>query len=105
MPAYALQWKAITAAKSEGCRDYDFFGIPPDGNPNHAMAGLYLFKTGFGGILRHRVGSIDYPLSRTAYAAFRSAEALRLFWHKKVKKTMKTAVHAFRKTLKRPKSD
>jgi len=105
MPAYALQWKAIAAAKSEGCRDYDFFGIPPDGNPNHAMAGLYLFKTGFGGSLRHRVGSIDYPLSRTAYAAFRSAEALRLFWHKKVKKTMKTAVHAFLKASGRSKSD
>ena len=99
MPAYALQWKAIQAAKSEGCRDYDFFGIPPDGNPNHAMAGLYLFKTGFGGRILHRVGSVDYPLSRAFYAAFRLAEALRLFWHKKVRKAAKTAVHAFRKAL------
>ena len=29
MPAYALQWRAIQAARAEGCADYDFFGIPP----------------------------------------------------------------------------
>ncbi|HWP68480.1 MAG TPA: peptidoglycan bridge formation glycyltransferase FemA/FemB family protein [Rectinemataceae bacterium] len=97
MPAYALQWKAITAAKREGCIDYDFFGIPPDEDPSHAMAGLYLFKTGFGGSIVHRVGSIDYPVSRAVYAVFRGAEALRLFWHKKVKKLIKTMIHASRK--------
>ena len=86
MPAYALQWKAIQAARAEGCAEYDFFGIPPDDDPSHPMAGLYLFKTGFGGTILHRAGSIDYPVSSLAYRLFRAAEALRLFWFKKVRK-------------------
>lgn len=88
MPAYALQWAAIQAARAEGCLRYDFFGIPPDDDPDHPMAGLYLFKTGFGGRIVHRVGSVDYPVSGPAYSAFRAAERVRLFWFKKLKKTM-----------------
>jgi lipid II:glycine glycyltransferase (peptidoglycan interpeptide bridge formation enzyme) len=91
MPAYALQWKAIEAAKAAGCVDYDFFGIPPDDSPDHPMAGLYLFKTGFGGDVAHRVGSIDYPVAPLAYGAFRFAEKARLVWFKKIKKMLKGA--------------
>jgi len=105
MPAYALQWNAITAAKREGCLDYDFFGIPPDDDPHHAMAGLYLFKTGFGGTVAHRLGSIDYPVLPAAYAVFRQAETLRLFWHKKVKKQIKTMIHTVRKARHVPESE
>ncbi|MCE1195596.1 peptidoglycan bridge formation glycyltransferase FemA/FemB family protein [bacterium] len=89
MPAYALQWKAIEAAKAAGCADYDFFGIPPDDSPDHPMAGLYLFKTGFGGDIVHRVGSVDYPLAPLAYGFFRAAEKMRLVWFKKIKKMLK----------------
>ncbi|MFA6366356.1 MAG: peptidoglycan bridge formation glycyltransferase FemA/FemB family protein [Candidatus Hydrogenedentales bacterium] len=89
MPAYGLQWKAIQAAKAEGCVDYDFVGIPPDENPHPPMAGLYLFKTGFGGTIVHRVGCVDYPLLPLGYDLFRKAEALRLFWFKKIKKMLK----------------
>lgn len=91
MPAYALQWKAIEAAKAAGCADYDFFGIPPDDSPDHPMAGLYLFKTGFGGDIVHRVGSIDYPVAPLAYSLFRFAEKARLVWFKKIKKMLKGA--------------
>lgn len=91
MPAYALQWKAIEAAKAAGCADYDFFGIPPDDSPDHPMAGLYLFKTGFGGEIVHRVGSIDYPVAPLAYGLFRFAEKARLVWFKKIKKMLKGA--------------
>lgn len=86
MPAYALQWSAIKAAKEAGCIDYDFFGIPPSEDPHHPMAGLYLFKTGFGGKIVHRAGCVDYPSSPSGYRLFRAAELLRLFWHKKAKK-------------------
>jgi lipid II:glycine glycyltransferase (peptidoglycan interpeptide bridge formation enzyme) len=41
------------------------------------MAGLYLFKTGFGGTIIHRGGCWDYPCRSIAYRLFRSAEALR----------------------------
>jgi len=89
MPAYGLQWKAIQAAKAEGCCDYDFFGIPPDEDPHHPMAGLYFFKTGFGGEIVHRVGCVDYPVLPLGYDLFRKAETLRLFWFKKIKKMLK----------------
>lgn len=88
MPAYALQWEAIRAAKAAGCSSYDFFGIPPDDDPSHPMHGLYRFKTGFGGRIVRYPGAWDYPLHGPAYGAFRLAEGARLFWHKKIKKTV-----------------
>jgi len=77
MPSYALQWKAMQDAKEAGCQYYDLFGIPPDGDPKHPMAGLYLFKTGFGGQIIHRPGSWDYPYKTLAYSLFTMAENLR----------------------------
>ncbi len=87
MPAYALQWQAIRDAKSAGCRVYDFFGIPPDGQDrDHPMHGLYRFKTGFGGRIVHRRGSWDYPFSRLLYGLYRAAEAIRVYYYKVWKK-------------------
>ena len=77
MPAYALQWKAMQDAKEAGCVYYDLFGIPPDDNPNHPMAGLYRFKTGFGGQVIHRPGCWDYPYKPLIYNLFNFAESLR----------------------------
>jgi len=77
MPAYALQWKAMQDGKEAGCLYYDLFGIPPDDDPNHPMAGLYRFKTGFGGQIIHRPGCWDYPLKKTVYSFFNLAESLR----------------------------
>jgi lipid II:glycine glycyltransferase (peptidoglycan interpeptide bridge formation enzyme) len=77
MAPYALQWQAMRDAKEAGCLYYDLFGIPPDDNPNHPMAGLYLFKTGFGGKIIHRPGSWDYRYKRLVYALFNMAEGLR----------------------------
>jgi lipid II:glycine glycyltransferase (peptidoglycan interpeptide bridge formation enzyme) len=77
MANYALQWQAMRDAKASGCRRYDLFGIPPTGDPGHPMAGLYRFKTGFGGRIIHRPGSWDYPCRPAATALFRMAEALR----------------------------
>jgi lipid II:glycine glycyltransferase (peptidoglycan interpeptide bridge formation enzyme) len=77
MAPYALQWKAMQDAKAGGCAVYDLFGIPPDENPNHPMAGLYRFKTGFGGSIVHRPGSWDYPCKPLLYALFSGMERLR----------------------------
>jgi lipid II:glycine glycyltransferase (peptidoglycan interpeptide bridge formation enzyme) len=77
MAPYALQWKAMQDAKEAGCREYDLFGIPPDDNPNHPMAGLYRFKTGFGGQIIHRPGSWDYPYKPLFYRCFNFAETFR----------------------------
>jgi lipid II:glycine glycyltransferase (peptidoglycan interpeptide bridge formation enzyme) len=77
MAPYALQWKAMLDAKAAGCLFYDLFGIPPDENPNHPMAGLYRFKTGFGGQIIHRIGTWDYPYKKLLYSIFNIAEAVR----------------------------
>ncbi|MCL2233410.1 MAG: peptidoglycan bridge formation glycyltransferase FemA/FemB family protein [Treponema sp.] len=77
MAPYALQVKALEDAKAAGCAEYDLFGIPPDDDPAHPMAGLYLFKTGFGGRIIHRPGSWDFPCRPLVYRLFRCAEGLR----------------------------
>jgi lipid II:glycine glycyltransferase (peptidoglycan interpeptide bridge formation enzyme) len=77
MAPYALQWKAMQDAREYGCAVYDLFGIPPNEDPHHPMAGLYRFKTGFGGIIVHRPGSWDYPCKPALYALFSGAERLR----------------------------
>lgn len=86
MPTYALQWSALRAARAEGCGFYDFYGIPPVEDPDHPMAGLYRFKTGFGGTIIHRGGAWDYALRPVAYASFRKAEALRQWYYKDFRK-------------------
>lgn len=77
MAPYALQWRAMRDAKESGCAVYDLFGIPPNDDPAHPMAGLYLFKTGFGGRVIHRSGSWDYPCRPLLYGLFSFAEGRR----------------------------
>jgi lipid II:glycine glycyltransferase (peptidoglycan interpeptide bridge formation enzyme) len=93
MPAYLLQWTAIRDAREYGARWYDFYGIPPTDDEDHPMHGLYRFKTGFGGRIVHRTGSLDvpagkFPGGKLRYAAYILAENARLFWFKKVKKLL-----------------
>lgn len=89
MPTYALQWAAMKAAKAAGCLEYDLYGIPPTNDEHHPMAGLYRFKTGFGGGLRHYPGAWDYLYLPPVYALFRIAERARLLWHKKIRKNFR----------------
>jgi hypothetical protein len=77
MAPYALQWRAMRDAKAAGCLWYDLFGIPPADDPAHPMAGLYRFKTGFGGRVIHRPGSWDYTYRPLVKRLFTTAETLR----------------------------
>jgi len=77
MAPYALQWQAMREAGAAGCGSYDLFGIPPQEDAAHPMAGLYRFKTGFGGEIRHRGGSWDYGYRPCLARLFTLAEALR----------------------------
>lgn len=86
MPAYALQWAAMRNARDSACQVYDMYGIPPCDDPSHPMAGLYRFKTGFGGEIRHCAGAWDYPFRPWAYRGFRTLELVRLFWYKRLRK-------------------
>jgi lipid II:glycine glycyltransferase (peptidoglycan interpeptide bridge formation enzyme) len=86
MAPYAVQWQAMTDAKAYGCAEYDLFGIPPGGDPNHPMAGLYRFKTSFGGRIIRRSGSWDFSYKRLTRRVFSAAEALRKAWRSMKKK-------------------
>ncbi|MEL3905906.1 MAG: peptidoglycan bridge formation glycyltransferase FemA/FemB family protein [Treponema sp.] len=90
MPAYLLQWTAIIDAKAAGCLSYDFYGIPPADDPAHPMYGLYRFKTGFGGMIVHRVGTLDVPVCLFKYRCYAAAERLRMFWFKTLKKKFRS---------------
>jgi lipid II:glycine glycyltransferase (peptidoglycan interpeptide bridge formation enzyme) len=69
MAPYGVQWRAMLAARGDGCHTYDMFGVPPTSNPAHPMHGLYRFKTGFGGEIRHFRGCWDYPVDIGKYNA------------------------------------
>jgi lipid II:glycine glycyltransferase (peptidoglycan interpeptide bridge formation enzyme) len=101
MAPYALQWQAMKDAKAAGCRVYDLFGIPPrppEDMPDHPMAGLYRFKTGFigdeekGGAILHRCGCWDYPCRPLVMALYSTVEKIRKkIWD--IKKLLKRRHH------------
>lgn len=73
MPNHLLQWEAIRRATAEGCRCYDFWGIPdvigqavvagaqPEDVPlgSGDLWGVWGFKRGFGGEVWRAVGAWD----------------------------------------------
>ena len=61
--SYLLQWRVIQEAKKRGCTLYNFWGIAPEDRPNHAWAGLSLFKKGFGGFAEAYLHAQDMPLT------------------------------------------
>lgn len=70
MPNYGLQWEVIRFARSKGCVQYDLMGIPQDKTCEDPMAGLYIFKTGFGGQKTHFGGTWDFPYDSERYKTF-----------------------------------
>ena len=74
MPNYGLQWEVIRFARSQGCTQYDLMGIPPNNDKENPMAGLYIFKTGFGGRKIHFEGTWDFPFDQEEYKKIRLVE-------------------------------
>jgi peptidoglycan pentaglycine glycine transferase (the first glycine) len=60
MPNYLLHWEAIRWAKREGATSYDFWGIPETDDQDEAMAGVYRFKSGWGGRVVRFLGNYEY---------------------------------------------
>lgn len=60
MPNYLLQWEAIRWARQAGAHSYDFWGIPPTDEAGEAMAGVYRFKSGWGGRVVSFIGNYEY---------------------------------------------
>jgi peptidoglycan pentaglycine glycine transferase (the first glycine) len=78
-PNDLLAWSCLRWAKEQGCRTYDFWGIPdeagemllrgetvPEGRRG-GLWGVYYFKRGFGGSPCLYVGAYDFVYSRAAY--------------------------------------
>ncbi len=70
MGGYALQWTAITAAKSEGCSVYDFYGFDPFRSADHPYARFSQFKSQFGGDVRRFIGAHDLIFTEKLVDAF-----------------------------------
>jgi peptidoglycan pentaglycine glycine transferase (the first glycine) len=74
MPTYALQWEAMRWAKSQGMMLYDMWGAPDDfDDERDPMAGVFRFKSGFGGVVVRRAGAWDYPVRPTLYTVYTRA--------------------------------
>jgi peptidoglycan pentaglycine glycine transferase (the first glycine) len=66
MPNYLLQWEAIRWAKQAGAATYDFWGIPETDEQSEVMAGVYRFKSGWGGRIVRFLGNYEciyHPLA------------------------------------------
>lgn len=79
MPNYLLQWEAMRWAKSQGCREYDLWGVPDAdldtleknfASRTDGLWGVYRFKRGFGGELRRSAGSWDRVYSPFLYRLY-----------------------------------
>jgi lipid II:glycine glycyltransferase (peptidoglycan interpeptide bridge formation enzyme) len=65
MPNYLLQWHAMRWAIDQGAQTYDFWGIPDTDDPGEAMAGVYRFKSGWGGHIVCFAGNYQYTCRPT----------------------------------------
>jgi peptidoglycan pentaglycine glycine transferase (the first glycine) len=79
MPNYLLQWEAMRWAKSQGCSEYDLWGVPDEeldtleanfASRNDGLWGVYRFKRGFGGQLKRSVGAWDRVYNAYLYRAY-----------------------------------
>lgn len=84
MPNYLLQWEAMRWAKSQGCVEYDLWGVPDvdleilEANfatRSDGLWGVYRFKRGFGGELKRSIGAWDRVYNPLIYHAYS-------FWQK-----------------------
>ncbi len=67
----ALLTKAIFDAKEKGLKEFDFWGIAPEGaGPEHPWYGFTEFKKSFGGQAVEYVGTFDIILKRGKYRRY-----------------------------------
>lgn len=59
MPNHLLQWEAMCWAKRNGATRYDLWGIPATDDDDEAMAGVYRFKSGWGGRVTRFLGCYE----------------------------------------------
>ncbi len=73
----AILYQAMIDCARAGSRYMDLLGVAPPGKLDHPLAGLSLFKKGFGGQRHTRAGAWDYVLDQNEYIRYASLEALK----------------------------
>ena len=78
-PTYPLQWAAICWAHEKGCIQYDMWGIPDEASSveedeaearEDGLWGVYRFKRGFGGSIRHAIPTVDRVYNPMLYKLY-----------------------------------
>jgi lipid II:glycine glycyltransferase (peptidoglycan interpeptide bridge formation enzyme) len=77
MAPHVLQWRQIQAAKKEGFKYYDFWGVAPEGQEKHQWAGITRFKKSFGGKGISYLGACDLILDKFWYTLYKVSHKLR----------------------------
>ena len=71
MPNHLLQWTGMQWAREQGCRYYNFRGIPDVLEEGQELWGVYLFKRGFGGFAMRSLVTHDLVYRPLMYEAYR----------------------------------
>jgi hypothetical protein len=66
----SLVWQALIDAKAAGLQRYDLWGVAPEGDSAHRLAGISEFKAGFGGQQVTYCGTWDIPLKPSKYRLY-----------------------------------
>jgi lipid II:glycine glycyltransferase (peptidoglycan interpeptide bridge formation enzyme) len=69
-----LVWHMMMDAKAAGRERFDFWGVAPPDQPNHAWAGLSQFKKSFGGEQVQLNGTWDIVIKPAKYRLYRVAK-------------------------------
>jgi len=78
-PTYPLQWEAIRWAQRQGCTEYDMWGIPDEATDieddeaearEDGLWGVYRFKRGFGGSIKHARRVLDRVYNPLLYKLY-----------------------------------
>lgn len=77
MAPHLLHWQIMQSAKAGGYDFYDFWGIAPENEPNHAWAGITRFKKGFGGEIVIMPKALELPLRPVSYSIYKLIKRLR----------------------------
>lgn len=78
----ALLTTAIFDAKRKGIKQFDFWGIAPEGaDQTHPWYGFTKFKKSFGGSPKHYAGTYDIILKPLKYRLFEKSKQLKKFLH------------------------
>ena len=78
MAQYALHEFLILDAKAKGFKQFDFWGIAPEGaGEEHHWFGITRYKQGFGGDVVEMPGTYDIPTKQLWYAGYRFIQKIR----------------------------